>query len=125
MSVPLHIAQRSTDGVVVLTLSGHLVFDEGDRAFREHVTSLVDAGTRLLLLDLEGLTYIDSGGVGALVEMYMLVMRRGGHLKLLHPSWCSTRVLQVTHLSSVFEIFDDEAKALRSMTGPSAGAALS
>jgi anti-anti-sigma regulatory factor len=58
------------------------------------------------------------GGVGALVEMYMHVARRGGRLKLLRPSACATRVLQMTHLSSVFEIFDDEEAGLRSMDGP-------
>lgn len=117
MSVPLRITERSTNGVVVLQLEGHLVFDEGDRKLRERVTSLVDAGARLLLIDLHAVSYIDSGGIGGLVQMYVNVSRRGGRLTLLCPSSCANRVLQITHLSTVFEIFDNEEQAVRSMTG--------
>ena len=116
MSVPLRITDRFINGVVVLRLEGHLVFDEGDAILRERVTELVKSGTRLMLIDLHGLSYIDSGGVGALVEMDRHVTRRGGRLTLLCPSTCAIRALQITHLSTVFEIFQDEEQALRSLT---------
>lgn len=114
MSAPLCIAQRTIGGVVLLELDGRLVADEGDRLLRECVTGLVTSGTRALLIDLHGVTYVDSGGIGALVAMYIHVMRRGGGLKLLRPSPCATRVLHITHLASVFEVFDDEALAIGS-----------
>ena len=116
MSVPLRIAERTVDGLVVLHLDGHLVFDEGDRILRERVTNLVKAGSRLLLIDLHDVSYIDSGGIGALVQMYVDIAKLGGRLALLCPSTCANRVLQVTHLSAVFEIFQDEAQARRTMT---------
>jgi anti-sigma B factor antagonist len=116
MSVPLRITERVVNGVMVLQLDGHLVFDDGDRALRERVTDLVRAGVRLLLIDLHGLSYIDSGGVGALVEMDRHVVRAGGRLTLLCPSSCTIRALHITHLSTVFEIFQDEETAIRSMS---------
>jgi anti-sigma B factor antagonist len=115
MPVPLQITERSINGLVILQLDGHLVFDESDGILRERVRSLVAAGARLLLLDLHGLSYIDSGGMGALVELYLHVARRGGRLTLLCPSTCANRVMHVTHLSTVFEIFQDEEQALRSL----------
>lgn len=116
MPVPLQITERSVNGIVVLQLDGHLVFDEGDQILRDRVRSLVAAGARLLLLDLHGLSYIDSGGMGALVELYLHVTRRGGRLTLLCPSRCANRVMHNTHLSTVFEIFQDEEQALRSLS---------
>jgi anti-sigma B factor antagonist len=116
MFVPLRIAEHTAGDVVVLTLTGHLVFDEGDRILRDRIADLMRDGRTAILIDLGGVTYMDSGGVGTLVQIYTQLTKRGGQLKLLHPSWCSSRVLQITHLTSVFEIFEDEAQALRSMT---------
>jgi anti-anti-sigma factor len=113
MSVPLHITEHSADGVVVLQLEGHLVFDEGVRVFRDRVRELIKGGARQLLVDLNAVTYIDSGGIGSLVEMYLHVRRRGGRLRLLRPSACASRVLEITHLTTVFEIFEDEGRAIR------------
>jgi anti-sigma B factor antagonist len=117
MPVPLRIDERSVDSLVVLHLDGHFVFDEGDRMLRDRVTSLVNAGARLLLIDLHDVSYIDSGGIGALAQMHLDVANRGGRLALLCPSTCANRVLRITHVSAVFEIFQDEAQALHSMTG--------
>jgi anti-sigma B factor antagonist len=118
MSAPLRITERSVGGVVFLHLDGHLVFDEGDRILRERVVSLVDAGARALLVDLHDVTYIDSGGIGALVEMYLYVTRHDGRFVLVRPSHCADRVLHITHLSTTFQIFEEEAAAVRSLSAP-------
>ena len=118
MSAPLRITERSVGDVVFLHLEGHLVFDEGDRILRDRITALVDAGSRSLLVDLHDVTYIDSGGIGALVEMYIYVSRRGGRLVLLRPSHVADRVLHITHLSSTFQIFEEEPAAVRSFSAP-------
>jgi anti-sigma B factor antagonist len=112
MSLPLHIDEHTVGGVVVLQLEGHLVFDEGDRVLRDRIRELVQSGVRNVLIDLNAVSYVDSGGIGALVEMYMHLKRNGGQLKLLRPSPCATRVLDITHLATVFEIFEDEEHAL-------------
>jgi anti-sigma B factor antagonist len=120
MRAPLFITQRTIGDVVLLDLRGRLVFDEGDEVLRERVTSLVQAGSTRLLVGLKNVTHIDSGGVAALVAMFLHVIRRGGQFKLLCPSACATRVLGITRLTPVFEIFEDEAIALASFEHVSA-----
>jgi anti-sigma B factor antagonist len=114
MSAPLQIAQRVAAGIAVFELSGHLVFDEGDRIFRDQVKAFAAAGGRRLIVDLSRVSYVDSGGIGSLVEMYLHLVRRGGQLKILRPSVASRRVLQITQLDTVLEVFDDEDQAIRS-----------
>ncbi len=118
MSSRLQITERAVGDVVIFVLSGQLVYDEGTRLLRHVLTTAVAAGARKCLLDLEQITYLDSGGVGSLVEMFRHVTRRGGHLKLLRPSSCARRVLGLTHLTAVFDIFDDEPDALLNLGGP-------
>jgi anti-sigma B factor antagonist len=116
MSVPLHIAERTAGHVVLLELRGRLVVDEGGSVLRDHVRSLVGRGQTAILIDLGEVSYIDSGGIGVLIQMYKEVTKLGGQFKLLHPSGRSAHVLEITLLTTVFEIFADEETALRSMT---------
>jgi anti-sigma B factor antagonist len=113
----LQITERAAGRVTIFSLSGSLVYDRGTGMLRQVLTRAVGAGARACLLDLEQIDYLDSGGVGSLVEMFRHVTRRGGQLKLLRPSPCARRVLGITHLTAVFDIFDDEAEALLNMGG--------
>jgi anti-sigma B factor antagonist len=115
MPSALQITERTVANVVIFGLSGDLVYDEGTRVLRHVLTTAVAAGARECLLDLSQITYLDSGGVGSLVEIFRHVTRRGGHLKLLSPSPCARRVLGITRLTAVFDIFDDEPDALRNL----------
>lgn len=115
----LNIVERRAGSVTFLDLSGHLVADEDDRIFQDRVADIVRAGqTKNILVDLRGITYIDSGGVGSLAAMLLHVRRRGGQFKLVRPSARVWRVLHITHLTGVFEIFDREDDALRSFATP-------
>jgi anti-sigma B factor antagonist len=116
----LQITERTAGRVTILSLVGSLTYDEGTRMLRQVVTGAVAAGARAFLLDLEQITYLDSGGVGLLVAMFRHVTRRGGQLKLLRPSPPARRVLGITHLTGVFDIFDDEADALLNLGGTAA-----
>ena len=118
MLAPLRINERPLGDTQLLELSGHLVFDDGDEILRERVHALVDAGSRRFLLDLHDVTYVDSGGIGAVVEMYLHVTKVGGRLALMRPGPCARRVLQITHLSSALDVFEDEETAMRGIHAP-------
>ena len=118
MPAPLRIAERSVGDTLLLKLTGHLVFDEGDRILRDRIHEAADAGSRRILLDLHDVTYVDSGGIGAVVELYLYLARMGGRLALMCPGPCAQRVLQITHLISALDVFDDEASAIRGIHAP-------
>jgi anti-sigma B factor antagonist len=101
----LVITRRSIGGVAIVELSGAFLYDEdGERLFREEVTSLVASGERQLLLDLSRVTHMDSGSVGTLVAVHLHALKRGGSLKLLNPSDRVVRVLRMTRLESIFDV---------------------
>jgi anti-anti-sigma factor len=108
----LQIAVRHVGPVTVFTLSGQLAYEDGTRRLREALTAAVADGPRSCLIDLRDVTYLDSGGVGLLVAMFRHVTRRGGQFKLLSPSPAARRVLGISQLTRVFDIFDDERDAL-------------
>jgi anti-sigma B factor antagonist len=119
MPSALRITERTVANVTIFALAGDLVYDEGTRILRQALTTAVAQGARECLLDLSQITYLDSGGVGSLVEMFRHVTRRGGQLKLLSPSPCARNVLGITRLTAVFDIFDDEADALLNLANVS------
>jgi anti-sigma B factor antagonist len=122
MSTALAIHERRVGPVTVLAISGWLVAYKGDEMLKGRVADLVRGGQTDLLLDLGAVDYIDSAGVGVLVSTLLHVTRRGGRLKLLHPSERVSRVLDITGLSEVFVIFAREDEALASFAsagGPS------
>src|SRR5205085_11009428 len=106
---PVQIAERRISNVVIFTVSGHLVADEGDLELRDRVAAAMVAGATGVLLDLHDVGYMDSGGAGALAASLFHVARRGGALKLLQPSERVCRVLDSTHMIKVFDVFADEA----------------
>lgn len=120
MDSPLRINQRTAAAnVTVLDVSGRLVFSGGEESLlRNEVAALIGAGERKLLVDLSNVTYIDSGGVGSLVTAYLHTIRRGGQLKVVCPNDRVCRVLKITHLTSVLDVFDTEAQALGSFESP-------
>ena len=112
MPSKLRITREAVGKVVVLRLAGGLIHEDATHDLRAAITGAVDAGALAILLDLEHLTHLDSDGVGGLVAMFRHVTRRGGHLKLLRPSATARRVLGISHMMLVFDVFDDEKEAL-------------
>lgn len=114
MNPPLTITSRTAGRAVVLELRGRLFFDEdGDQLLRREVAARIAAGEHNLLLDLSGVTQMDSAGVGTLVAVYLHALKRGGKLKLLRPSDRVVRVLHMTRLDTAFEVFENENDAVR------------
>ena len=93
-----------------------ILLDDGDLAFRKKVHELLDRGDLDILVDLAGVTYIDSSGVGMIVAKLKTVTDKGGRMKLLHLTRRSQRLLALMKLSLVFETFDDEALGVRSFS---------
>lgn len=112
----MQITEHAVGDVTVLNLKGRMVLDEGEIPLRQHVDELVQQGRVKLVLDLQDVTYIDSAGLGTLVGKYVSVHRHGGTIKLLHLTPRTAHVMQITHLTRVFESFDSEDEAVRSFT---------
>lgn len=110
----MEIAERSAGDVTVLDLTGRMTLGEGDEVLREKVNDLVVQGKKKLILNLGGVPYVDSAGLGEIVRTYTTVSRQGGSLKLLSLTKRITDLLSITKLLTVFETYDTEADAVRS-----------
>jgi len=109
----MNIIERKINDVTVLDLEGDLALDENAR-FRKHVTGAIDAGTRKLIVNLAGVEYMDSSGLGELISCYTALQQLNGHVKLLHTNNRLQYLLAITKLDSVFETFDSEPAAVSS-----------
>lgn len=114
MSVKL--TTRQVGDVSVIDAAGRITLGEGASTFRETVREMIAKGDRKLLLNLADVTYIDSSGIGELVSGFTTVTNQGGQLKLLNLTKRVQDLLQITKLYTVFEVFDDEASAVRSFS---------
>ena len=110
----LRIDERAVQGVTVLTLSGEITLDDGDLALGRRIDDLLARGYVKLIVDLAGVTYIDSSGVGMMVATLKQVQKEGGDMRLLRLTTRGQRMFSVLKLKTTFEIFDDEPGALRS-----------
>ena len=114
MSSRLKIMESRAGDVTVLHMTGRLELEEGDLVFRDHVNRLIAEGRVNLVLDLKEVTRIDSAGIGMLVSKYLSAQNRGGTIKLLQLTRRSDHLMDITRLTTVFEIFEDEDEAVRS-----------
>jgi anti-sigma B factor antagonist len=112
----MQIEERKVGEVVVLDLKGKITLGEGDELLKDKINSLVNQGYTKLLLNLEGVPYIDSAGLGEIVRTYTTVSRQGGSLKLLNLTKRITDLLAITKLLTVFETFEAENDAIRSFS---------
>ena len=119
MGTRMRIVERRIGNVTILQLIGRLELEDGDIVLRDAVNHLVEAGRAKLVLDMKEVTRMDSAGIGMLVSKYLTCRRGGGMLKILHPTERTDHLMDVTKLTTVFEIFDNEEAAIRSF-GPAA-----
>src|SRR5437879_11750800 len=107
----LKIEARTADGVTIVSCSGRIVFGEEATALRETLKKLLGS-TKRVLLNLSGVTYIDSGGLGTLVGVYSSARSSGADIKLTGLGQRLRDVLQITKLVTVFEVYDSEQEAI-------------
>ena len=112
----MQIEERVVGDVTILDLKGKITLGEGDEALKDKINSLVLQDRRRILLNLGGVPYIDSAGLGEIVRTYTTVSRQGGHLKLVNLTKRITDLLSITKLLTIFETFDSEADALKSFS---------
>ena len=110
----LTIDERQAGDVTVLVLTGQMLLDDGDLAFRKRIHDLIDRRLPKVVVDLGGVTYIDSSGVGMLAAKLKTLKEHGGDMKLLNLTRRSESLFGMLKLLIVFETFEDEAAAVRS-----------
>lgn len=110
----LYMVEKLVSGVMVLDLRGRVTLGEETEALRERIKRLVGAGHARIVLNLGEVSYIDSVGLSTLVASYASARRDGGDLKLLHLTKRVHDLLQITRLSTVFEMYDSLEAAVQS-----------
>src|SRR6476660_8848457 len=96
-----------SEDVVILYCAGRLVFGDETAAFRERVKNIL-SGTQQIVVNLSGIEYIDSGGLGALFGMLATTRYQHGYMKLVHPYQRVAELFQVTRLNRVFKSYESD-----------------
>ncbi len=112
--VKMKTVTRQVGQVVILDVSGRITLGEGNVMLREIVGDLAAKGSTSIILNLGEVVYVDSSGVGELVKAHTTIRNKGGVLKLTNLNQRVHELLQMTRLTSVFDIEKDEASALKS-----------
>jgi anti-sigma B factor antagonist len=111
----LNVKTRKVDNAVVVDLSGRLTIGEPVLLLRETIRVLVGDGARDFVLNLADVGYIDSSGLGELVSLFTTVRNKQGDVKLLNLTAKAKDLLQMTKLLTVFDVYDDENKAIAAL----------
>jgi anti-sigma B factor antagonist len=112
----MQIDERVVDDVTILDLKGKMTLGEGDELLKDKINSLASQGHKKLVLNLEGVPYIDSAGLGEIVRTYTSISRQGGKLKLLNISKRIYDLLVITKLVTIFDSYENEEEAVRSFS---------
>jgi anti-sigma B factor antagonist len=108
------IEQRVAGGVTVLDLNGKLVLGDGSGLLKDKVQSLIFQGQKQILLNLGGVGYMDSAGLGELIAAHTSVTKQGGAIKVANLTKRVTDLLAIAKVLTVFDVYESEADALKS-----------
>jgi len=117
--MPLYMVEKKLDDLVLLDLRGRLILGQETADLRGRLGRLLDSGHLRIILKLEGVSYIDSAGLSALIACYTSARKRGGDLKLTHLTTRVRDLMQITRLSTVFETYNTVEEAQKSFQTPS------
>jgi anti-sigma B factor antagonist len=109
----LQLSNRTLDGVLIVDCAGRIVFGEESALLRDMVKKLI-LERKQIVLNLSGVNYIDSGGLGTLVSLYTTAYNNGGSIKLANLTRRIGDLLQVTKLVTIFDVHDSELNAVES-----------
>jgi len=110
----LDIKERQAGDVTILDMDGKITIGEGSVALRSAIRRLLEEGKKKILLNLAGVGYIDSSGIGELVSSYTAIGNQQGQLKLLNLTQKLQDLLAITKLLTVFDVYENESEALSS-----------
>jgi len=110
----LNIRERQAGDVTILDMDGKITIGDGNVALRSAIRRLIEEGKKKILLNLGGVGYVDSSGIGELVSSYTTIQREGGQLKLLNLTQKIQDLLGITKLLTVFDTYNEESSALNS-----------
>ena len=115
----MQLEERPVGDIVIVGVKGDITLNKGsDVVLRDKVRSLIQQGHLKLLIDLSQVSYMDSAGLGELVQAYATTRNKGGSLKLVGLTKRLVDLLAITKLATVFESFDREADAIASFSAP-------
>jgi anti-sigma B factor antagonist len=115
--VNLYINERRERDVTILDLKGRIRISGGTLLLHKAIRCLSDEGKTKILLNLAGVTYIDSNGLGELISSHITMRNKGGAIKLIHLTERVRDLMTITKLLTVFDVYDNEPDALASFTG--------
>ena len=105
---------RRVGNVAIVDLNGRITLGESTGILRDELRSLLSQGSKQIVLNMAGVTYVDSAGLGELVGAYTTATNQGGAVKLLHLQGKLKDLMQITKLHTIFPAFEDEKKAVES-----------
>jgi anti-sigma B factor antagonist len=108
------ITRDADRGVVIVDLKGDITLGDGNIFLKQTLRSLAEQNHIKVLLNLAGVSYIDSSGLGELVAGYTAIGKAGGELKLLNLTDRVKDLMMITKLLTIFDAYDDEARAVAS-----------
>lgn len=107
------VSTREFDRIIIVDAVGRLTLSDSRTRLRDLIHVYTGTGHKTFLVNLAGVDFIDSDGMGELVRCYSIVRQSGGELKLVHVTRKVQDLLQITRLNTLFEIYDDEQVALQ------------
>ena len=110
----LEFSTRQTSSITIFDLKGRLVASPEGQVLHTALIQACDEGQRWIVVNCAGISSVDSSGLGDLVASHAAIIRRGGVMRLLHPSPRLVELLKLTRLDGLLETFDNEAQALAS-----------
>jgi anti-sigma B factor antagonist len=114
--VSFEASVRHEGDVAIIDLTGRIVLNDGSAAVREAIAKLREAGANKILLNLAGVSFIDSSGLGELASAYARMHKDGGQLKLMNLPARIGDLLRITKLDTVLIAFPSEPAALQSFS---------